>query len=186
MNRPLIQNARFVYASSCYELACYLETDGREPDMDILVKCERLWSDILHDSSADADAQPADSSSSGTGLPTSWRPAVSSTLHRSDVPNPSMWRTVIRPSLLDAARDYARQIKGIDQVPARLSFRQVESRRRMADDAVAKVRAAVAAGFNDGRGLSAPIPRLAASEPSPRFRPWCWAWSFPSQPFALP
>ena len=147
--KPLSQNLRRAYAYSLLDMANYQELDGEKLDLDLLVKAEHLWAEILREEPTRTEARAmlvgaqrglADELDA-RGRPAEalrWRGQSLSTAQG----NPEL--------LYQLATVYALNAWFVGKFPSKLDIRQLEARsRRYQEEAVTMLKAAVADGFND-------------------------------------
>jgi eukaryotic-like serine/threonine-protein kinase len=151
--RPLSWNLRVVHALTSFALADYQAEDGRIPDVELLLKAERSWVGLLH--------QSPESPMARASLVIIRRRLAEDLADRGQHDEAATWSrrsldTAHGDSelLYSVAADYARNAGIISTYPTKLNAEQLrERRRRFVDGAIAMLRQAVADGFQDAARL---------------------------------
>jgi Protein kinase domain len=182
---PLPWNDRIVHAHTAFVLADSQAEDGLRPDLELLLKAERLWGGMFHQSPTFDMAQ--------AGLVVVRRRLAAELVARGQTDEAARWdRCALDPArghpevFYEVALKYARSAGLVGRYPTRLDARQRDDRRRQfAADAVAMLRQAEAEGFRDATRLRQesqfdPIRADAA------FRAILDGLEFPVDPFAPP
>ena len=181
--QPLSWNLRHVYAQTCFERALYQEEDGKELDLNLLEKSERLWGDLLRENPGNAVAR-CQSIIVGRELA-----RVLLARGQADVAKKWLGQALAvghghPDSLYDSALEYSKRIPGAGLSSVRRDARRFAARRRqLVDDAIDLLGAAVAAGFNNAHQIQTE-PKLIVLRADPRFQAVALDLGFPRQPFA--
>jgi hypothetical protein len=183
--RPLPFILRKVYASSCLDKTENQEQDGGQPDLDLLLKAERLWDENLREKPADVETR---------GMLVIVRQKLADELAargRSDESSRSRRRalTTVRgdPGLFVlVATVYAETAGLVGRLPTRLAAPELDAQRARSEKyALAMLREAVDEGFHDPARLRNE-PAFAPLRAVPEFQAILDDLAVPVDPFAGP
>ena len=167
-------NTRIVHAFACAAMAEYKEDDNKEIDLALMVKSAHQFEEV--------HALLPDDSTYAAMLCISQQGLADVLTQRGDLAEAARWRDLClkigrgKPGLLyDVALNFAARANLVGKRPTKLDSRQVMARQERYDQhAVATLREAVAAGFNDAGRLRNEIAfarlRLAPGIPDDPFR----------------
>ena len=183
--QPLSWNLQVAHALASFALADYQAEDGVQPDLERILKAERLWAGILHQSPTNGMAQ--------ANLVIVRRRLAEELRARGRGEEAARWeRCSLDPArgnpelLYEVALNSARDAGLVGHSPTKLNDQQLDQRRRrFAAGAVALLRQAVADGFHD----AARLRNESLFEPlrtDPGFRAILADLDFPVEPFAKP
>jgi hypothetical protein len=180
--QQLSHNLRKVYAHSCLSMFDLQKEDAEKPDLELILKAERLWVEI------DREAPTSDEARGMLVVARRWLADELDARGRRD--EASRWRgqslTTARgnPDLLyELATFFALNARLVGKWPTKLTPEQLGTRRRRyEEEAFAMLREAVADGFRDARRLRND-PEFAPLRSAPAFRAIIPDLEFPTDPF---
>jgi tetratricopeptide (TPR) repeat protein len=183
--KPLEWNQRIVHAQSAFDEAGYSEEEGHGPDLELLLKSERIWAGIYQQG-------PTHDLARANLLVV--RRKIADVLEergRSDEAAERRRQSLVtargRPDLwYDIARGYAWSCGLVGKLPTKLDARRLASQRtQLAAEAIAMLREAVADGFRDV-GKLRKEPDFDSIRSLPGIQAIIDDLEFPAEPFATP